>query len=727
MRQIILSVILSILFFACSKSNNEDLCNYVNPFIGTAYTGHTFPGACAPFGLIQASPETGNDSWRYCAGYNIEDDLIMGFAQTHISGTGCQDLGDILMFPFCGEIKNGIYKSAYNRAEQKASPGYYAVSLTDAGVDVEITASEHTAFYRYTYTGKGKSRMLLDMQSGIVWNEEWLRTHVLGSEIEMPDNKTITGHQHVHNWVERHYYFVMEFDKPYEIREILEPQEGEKAKRYILEFDMPEGETLMVKIAISTVGVEGAKASLLKESPGWDFNAVYDRTRTRWNDLFSRSVIEGTHEQKVNFYTSLYHLYIQPANIADIDGSYRGADNEVKKSASGKYYSTLSLWDTYRAAHPLYTILTPEIVNDVVNTMLAHYDAAGLLPIWTLWGKESYTMIGNHSVPVIADAYLKGFDGFDAEKAFDAVKASLTKSHKNSDWETYMAYGYYPFDIIPRESVSKTLESVYDDYAAAEMAKAMGKESDAQYFERRAGFYKNIFDKETLLMRGKDSQGNWREPFHPYRYSHAGTHGGDYTEGNAWQYTWHIQHDIDGLINLMGDKGVFAARLDTLFEKEVDSSITGEVLDVTGMIGQYAHGNEPCHHVAYLYNWTDKRYRTQELIREIVDRFYQPRPDGLCGNDDCGQMSAWYLFSAMGFYPVNPVGGEYIIGAPQVAKTVLMIPNGKTFTIKAEGLSEKNKYVSKVTLNGQEIKDFRIYHKDIMNGGELIFTMSDRY
>ena len=384
------------------------------------------------------------------------------------------------------------------------------------------------------------------------------------------------------------------------------------------------------------------------------------------------------------------------------------------------------MWDTYRAAHPLYTILAPERVDGMVQSMIAHYKVKGALPIWTLWGKENYCMIGNHSIPVIVDAYLKGFRGFNVEDAYEAIKGSSVVSHLNSDWETYNKYGYYPFDIINVESISRTLESGYDDYCVSQMAKALGKMDDYEYFKKRSEFYKNLFDPQTKLMRGKDSNGKWRTPFNPLLLSHASTSGGDYTEGNAWQYTWHVQHDVPGLIDLMGSKEIFADRIDSLFL--MDDCIEGEgfVSDVTGLIGQYAHGNEPSHHVAYLYSYADRKDKTQACIRDIFDRFYLPKPDGLCGNDDCGQMSAWYLFSAMGFYPVNPAGGEYILGAPQIAKVVLTLPDNKTFLIEAKGLSKENKYVKSVTLNGEAVEGLSIHHNDIMKGGTLVFTMTNQ-
>jgi predicted alpha-1,2-mannosidase len=718
-------LLIIVALFACSCSKDKNYCRYVNPFIGNADNGHTFPGACLPFGLIQASPETGNDSWRYCSGFNFEDDSIIGFAQTHLSGTGCSDLGDVLILPFSGDIKNGIYKSKFDKSGQKAAPGYYSVHFSDYDVDAEVSATERTAFYHFTYNQDLPARLLVDLQSGSVWHPEALRTHVRQAEMNWPDEYTITGSQTVSNWVTRQYHYVIRFDKPYIIKEELPQREGEKAKRLILQFDLKKGESLQTKIAISTVSVEGAMASLEKENPAWNFNQIKTQAHDRWNELLSAVEIEGNDEQKTNFYTSLYHLYIQPNNIADTDGRYRGVNDSIFTSSTGSYYSTFSLWDTYRAAHPLYTILNSGKVDGFVQSMLDHSKVQGFLPMWTLWGKDNYCMIGNHAVPVIVEAYLKGFRGFDAEEAFAAIKTSLTVSHRKSDWETYLQYGYYPFDKIAVESVSRTLESSYDDYCAALMAKALGKQDDYEYFLQRSEFYINLFDRETKLMRGKDSAGHWRTPFDPFVLSHAATSGGDYTEGNAWQYTWHVQHDPQSLIHRMGGEEAFAAKLDSLFFLDPVSATEnpGFVSDVTGLIGQYAHGNEPSHHVAYLYNYVNQPHKTQKLIREIFDRFYQAKPDGLCGNDDCGQMSAWYIFSAIGFYPVDPVSLEYVIGAPQIPKASLKLANGKVFTIEAHNLSEVNQYVKSVKLNGKPLEGFKIKHADIMAGGKLEFVM----
>jgi len=705
------------------KGHEKDLTQYVNPFIGCAENGHTFPGACYPFGMIQASPDTGNCTWTYCSGYMYLDEKIWGFSQTHLNGTGCPDLGDVQLQPFTGALERENYHSAYKKESQKAKPGYYAVTLEDFGVDVELTASPRVAFHRYTYKSPAPARLLVDLQYGIVSGKEALKSHILASDVTAEDAYTISGHNQARAWVTRHYYYVVKFDRPYAAIKQLAAQPGEKAPRYVLDFDLKPGEALQVKVALSTVSVEGAKKNLAAEVPGWDFAGVHKQAKAAWNGLLARAEVEGSLEQKENFYTSLYHLFIQPNNIADVDGLYRGADDKVLAAPGKAYYSTLSLWDTYRAAHPLYTILTPERVDGFINTMVAHQKAQGYVPIWTLWGKENHCMIANHSVPVMADAYLKGFRGFDAEAAFQGIKTSLTVNHPKSDWDVYTKYGYLPFDIIKGESVSRTLEYVYDDYCAAQFAKALGKDADAAYFARRADNYKNVFCPETKFMRGRDSKGEWRTPFDPMKLNHGEHSGYDYTEGNAWQYTWHVQHDPEGLIKLIGGKEAAAEKLNTLFKLESKVEGSGFVLDVSGLIGQYAHGNEPSHHTAYLFDFAGAPWRTQEIIREIFDTQYKNKPDGLCGNDDCGQMSAWYIFSAMGFYPFNPCNDGYVFGAPQIGKVTLNLAKGKTFTVEAKGLSKENKYVQGITLNGKPCTGIKIAHADIMKGGALVFEM----
>jgi predicted alpha-1,2-mannosidase len=709
------------------RGGEKDFTQYVNPFVGCSDNGHTFPGACCPFGLVQASPDTGNGKWQYCSGYMYDDTRIWGFSQSHLNGTGCPDLGDVSIQPFSGAARRPDYHSLYNKATQKAEPGYYAVNLDDFGVGVEVTAAPHVAFYRFQYKTQAPARMLLDLQYGIVGDMNAVQTHVQQSDVTVENRTMITGHNRTRFWVDRECFFAVTFDRPYTAIAELPKAQGQKAPRYVLDFDVRPGETLQVKVALSSVSVEGAKKNLAAEVPGWGFDATRLAAKRAWNRLLARAeVLEGTPDQKANFYTSLYHLFIQPNNIADVDGQYRGADNKVAVAPAGVYYSTFSCWDTFRAAHPLYTILAPERVDGFVQTMLAHQKAKGCVPIWTLWGKENYCMIGTHSVPVIVDACLKGFKGFDREAALEAVKASLRNNvdgYPKEQWDVLDKYGYYPFDIIRGESVSRTLECSYDDWCAARLAQSLGKAEDAAFFGKRAMNYKNVFDKSVGFMRGKDTKGNWREPFSPFQLGHGGDTPSDYTEGNAWQYTWHVMQDPDGLIELLGGKDAFADKLDALFKQKSTVEGMGFVSDVSGLIGQYAHGNEPSHHTVYFFDFAGRPWRTQELVREVCDKFYLNKPDGLCGNDDCGQMSAWYVFSALGFYPFNPCGSGYVFGAPQIGKVRLSLPGGKTFTVTAENLSAANKYVQSVTLNGKPVDGFRIPHEAVMAGGDLVFVM----
>lgn len=727
---VLLTLYITITGIGCTSQNSdvmngdEDLTKYVNPFIGTAFTGHTFPGATYPLGFMQPGPETGNFSWDYCSGYFYDDEKINGFSQNRLNGTGIVDFGDLLLQPFSGEKREDL-SSTFNKSTEVATPGYYSVVLTDNDVKVEVTTAPHVAFHRYTFNADKTAGLLADFQSGLVWSKDRISTHVLENVVNFESDYIITGYTRRREWTERTYYFVIEFDKPIVSKELLEQRDPrEKAPRYILNFDLGNDSVLNTKVAMSTTGIEGAKSNLAAEGKERSFDDVYKDAKKEWNRYLSKVSIEGTDEDKTNFYTALYHLYIQPNNIADVDGKYVGPNGKISQSPTGKFYSTLSQWDTFRAAFPMYTILSPEIINDLVNNMLEFSEQKGHLPIWALMGQETFTMIGNHSIPMVVDAYLKGFEGFDAERAYSEIKKSLTEGkHKNAGWEEYDKYGYYPYDLFKVESVSRTLESGFDDYCAALMAKKLGKTEDYEFFMNRSGYYKNHYDNETKSMRPKDSKGEWLTPFDPYRLAHADSNiGGHYTEGNALQYTWHVLQDIPGLIELLGGKEEAGKVLDFLFTTEQES--TGTLSDVTGLIGQYAHGNEPSHHIAYIYMYLDRPEDTQRLIRQICNDFYQNKPDGLIGNDDCGQMSAWYMFSAMGFYPVNPVSGELVFGAPQLPKTTLNLDNGKTFTIEAINLSEENMYIEKIELNGSIYTEKFITYDDIMNGGELTFYMT---
>ena len=716
-----LSVLMMIAVLAMS-CKQADLTRYADPLIGTAYTGHTFPGAAYPFGNMQPSPHTGNFSWEHCSGYNNDDRTIWGFGQNHLNGTGCPDLGDLMMMPFSAS-SDPEYKSAWDRESVKACPGYYAVTLTDNQVDVQLTCTPHVAYHRYDYKGAERS-LYVDFQTSQHGSREHNETHVLQAEINFESPYVITGHHHVKGWVTRHFYYVIEFDQPVVEKTLVQSDPRNVAPKYVFTFP-DEVSQVNVKVAMSTVSIDEARANAQAEIPHWDFEQVRNDASIEWNKYLSMIDVDGTEDQKTNFYTSFYHLLIQPNNIADVSGLYRGADDKVCMSKNGKYYSTFSLWDTFRAAHPFYALMLPEVNAAMVNNMLDHADAQGYLPIWTLWGKENFCMIGNHAVPVVVDACMKGLPGIDHERAFAAIRKSLTENHWLTFWDEYDKYEYYPFDLTGHESVSRTLECGYDDWCAAVLAKSLGLEDDYQFFLKRSGYWKNLFDKTTGLMRARDSKGNWRTPFDQFMNSHAGTWGGDYTEGNAWQYTWHVMHDPEGLAEMMGGKEAFVTKLDSLFVVDTRSESHGFSNDVTGLIGQYAHGNEPSHHVVYLYSRLGYPEKTQTLVREIFDRFYQPRPDGLCGNDDCGQMSAWYMFSALGFYPMDSVSGEYVFGAPQMPYFKLSLPNGKKLEIIAENYSPENKYVEEITFNG-ELQGNVIAYDVLKEGGVLIYKMKDK-
>ena len=719
--------------------------DWVRPDIGCGGDGHTFPGAAYPFGLVQPSPDTGREGYRYCAGYRYEDDRIFGFSQTHLSGTGCGDLGDLRILPFAGAASPDV-SSAFRKETQTCACGYYAVTLDDPGVRVEATAAPHAAIYRLAYPA-ARASLLVDCMWGIGGKD--LAKTILSCDARVEGDRRIVGTTVRKYWVTRSYSYVVEFDRPIASWRKLEPKTpDEKAPRFALDFDLAPGAPLHVKIGYSLVDVDGAARNLAAEIPAFDFDAVRAAARAAWTAQLARMEVEGTDDEKTAFYSALYRLFIQPNNIADVDGRYRGADGEVHTAPGGVYYSTLSLWDTFRAAHPLYTIIAPEMADGFVETMLEHGRAATFLPIWTLMGRDNQCMIGTHSVPVIVDWFLKtealtraaapaGADALSVhsrdrafwEGAYAAVKDSLTNRHpsrKLEDWELLDQYGWYPNDVVTSESVSRLLECTYDDWCAAQMAARLGHDADAAFFLQRSRAWRNVVDPETQFVRGRDSKGNWTTPFNPLALGRNAGTGSDFTEGNAWQWTWHVLHEPEALIAAVGGKAIAGERLCRLFTLEADESETGTCDDVTGLMGQYCHGNEPSHHVVYLLRYAGLPDRQAELVRAVVKEFYKPQPDGLCGNDDCGQMSAWYLFSAMGFYPLNPTSGEYVLGAPQLPRITLALPGGKKFTVVANGLSEANKYVKSVALNGQPLDGFILRHADILNGGELVFEMTDK-
>ncbi len=720
----------------CHKiATREDLTQYADPFIGTAYVGHTHPAAQLPFGLVQAGPDTGTDTWEHCAGYFNEDSSIIGFSHTHLSGTGCPDMGDIMFMPVTGDVTfyrgdeddtSTGYRSRFSHDSEEAHPGCYKVQLDDYNIKVELTATERTGFHRYTFPKSDSAGIIIDLSHGI-------GDTTVESDIRQLNDTTVVGKRRSTGFVKDHtYYFYARLSKPVEkvisfADSLISEKKDVKGKdtKFFLRFRTEKDEKVMVKVALSTVSVEGAKKNMEKEIKGWIFDKIRSEASAVWNDYLHKIEVTPRNErQKIAFYTALYHTLLMPNLITDVDGTYCLPDGTLKKNKED-YYTNFSLWDTYRATHPFFVLMFPDKNARFVQSMLELYKERGVLCTNEYGQNETWCMIGNHAVPVVADAYLKGTITEDKKLAAEAIFKSLTTSHPKSNWEMYDKYGYYPFDLQPVESVSRTMEHCYDDYCASLMAGFINDSENEAFFKKRSDNFKNLFDPSSKLMRAKDSNGNWRTPFDSFLLSHASTSGGDYTEGNAWQYTWHIQHDIPELVKMMGSKDYFETKLDSLFFLDVRSLGGGFHGDVTGMIGQYAHGNEPSHHIAYLYNYTNHPYKTQEIIRQVFDEFYLPGRDGLSGNDDCGQMSAWYIFSALGFYPVDPVSGEYIIGAPQVHEMKLGLPNGKIFEMKANNLSDANKYIQSVKLNGELLKSFKITYDEIKNGGKLEFEMTE--
>jgi predicted alpha-1,2-mannosidase len=701
-----------------------DNARFVNPFIGTASGGHTYPGATVPFGLVQVSPDTGNVGWNYCSGYQYEDSEIIGFSHTHMSGSGCPDLGDILLMPFTGAVQQPQYKSQFSHLDETAWPGYYAVELKDFGIKAELTVSQRCAFHRYSFDNAKDGHVLLDLQAGLVGSEKAIDEHVIRSKVHFDDAQTVSGCVITSGWGgKRTVCFVLQFKNPPSSVTWIKGEKETRNQRLVLNFSSESNLVINAKIGLSTVDIDGARANLAAEIPGWDFYDVAKKAYALWNERLSKIEVRGTRKELETFYSGLYHTMVSPNDIADVDGRYRGPDNQVHVADNNAYYSSLSLWDIHRAVIPLYTIIYPDVIPAIADTMLRHFDVTGSLPMWPLWGQETHCMIGNPSIPVLVDAYLKGLlPTSEAERVFEAIKITSTVNHPKSNWDEYNRYGYLPSDIVREEAVSRTLESAFDDWCVAQMAKTMGKTNDEAVFNRRATFYRNLFDPSSGLMRGKNSDGTWVTPFDTLIYSHAGDAGGDYTEANAWQYTWHVQQNPDDLIHLMGGDKKFVEKLDRLFS--LPPIVNGaNTVDITGLIGQYVHGNEPCHHIAYLYSYAGMPWKTQERVHQITTTLYNNTAAGIPGNDDCGQMSAWYLFSVMGFYPVNPDSGIYVFGSPALNKVSLNVGDGKRFVVETVRSSTKDIYIDHVEYNGKPYAYSYISHEEILSGGELKFYM----
>jgi predicted alpha-1,2-mannosidase len=688
----------------------------VDPFIGTDGTGHTFPGPSRPFGMVQPGPDNAESGWDFASGYQYRAPKILGFSQTRASGTGIPELGDILLQP-SGVRRGDDFASGYDKASETARAGYYAVRLTDTAARVELTASPRVAMHRYTFRHGGRVWVLADFEHGLkfVTGER-----VTASAIHLGGDR-IEGWVKSRNWTTRTLAFSLRFDHPIASVRRLPDAPGARAPRYVLAFDLGSGRRLQAKIAPAGTDVDGARRNLA-EIPGWDFDAVAEAAHDDWNRQLSRIEITADPVQSKVFYTALYHALLHPSVYSDVDGRYRGPDGLIHLARGGAYYSTLSLWDVFRAGQPLDALIAPERVNDIVLSLLDHGREAGYLPLWPIWGGETNTMIGNPALPVIASAWARGFRGFDGREALAAMVESATRDHPLSAWSVYDRYGYYPFDKIDGESVSRTLEAGVGDDAVAMLAGALGETAVAARFGARAQAWKALADPETHLMRGRDSAGAWRTPFDPLQVTSPLNHPGDYTEANAWQYSFAPGlYDPEGLVQAMGGRAAFTGMLDRFFSLETPSA--GAFLGQEAMIGQYAHGNEPSHHIAWLYAWSDAPWRGQERVRQIASRFYGPGPGGILGNEDAGQLSAWYVFATLGFYPAQPSSGDYGLGAPLVSHAVVHLAGGRDLAIDAPGASAARPYATAWRWNGRPVERFLISHNDLAAGGTLSVRM----
>lgn len=722
----ILIFCLLLLSAAQVSAQQQDLTRYVSPFVGTAGHGHTYPGATRPFGMVQLSPDTRLTGWDGCSGYHYSDSIIYGFSHTHLSGTGISDYGDILLMPTVGEVNlNALnddspekgYASRFQHRNETASPGYYSVRLDDDNILVELTATERAGLHRYTFPTTQQANIIIDLTH---------RDKVLDSGLRITGGDTIVGWRRSQGWAkEQIVYFAIQFSHPIvksgiavdnKLVDGLREARGQNVKGYF-RFDTRRTPEVLVRVGISSVDTNGAWLNLAAELNHKSFDKVKAEAAAAWNaELNKITVTGGSTAQLTNFYTALYHTMLAPNLFIDVDGRYRGRDLQIHKANGFQNYTVFSLWDTFRAAHPLYALIDQKRTRDFIKTFLVQYEQGGRLPVWELAANETDTMIGYHAVSVIADAAVKGIDGFDLNKAFAAMKQSAElRQHRGLG--AYIDNGFIALED-ERESVSKVLEYAYDDWCIAQVARMLGRTDDYQRYLARAQSYKNVFDPVSGFMRPR-TNGNWIEPFDPREVTFA------FTEANSWQYTFFAPQDVSGLMRLMGGPRAFARKLDQMFAAE--SRTTGrEQVDITGLIGQYAHGNEPSHHVAYLYNYAGEPWKTQFRVRQIMDEFYKPSPDGLIGNEDCGQMSAWFVYSAAGFYPVTPGSTIYAIGSPLFPEVRFRLENGKSFVVKARGVSDKNFYVQSATLNGKPYAKSYVEHNDVLSGGELVFQMGSQ-
>lgn len=707
----------------------QNLTRWVNPFIGTgavqsSLSGNNYPGATVPFGVVQLSPDTREaPDWAQASGYDYNDSIIYGFSHTRLSGTGASDFIDILLFPTISDKR----KSTFTHQHEQARPGYYQVLLKDEKIQAELTASVHVGVHRYTCSDGDQLKLWLDLDHSA--NKGSWNRRIIQSQLRMVSPTVVEGYRIITGWAKlRKIYFHLEFSQPilsnqlYDGNRMYEntPVINGTELRGLFCFDKKWNKELICKVALSPVSIENARLNMATEVPGWDFEYIARAAETSWEKELKKIIIQGTDLQKKIFYTALYHTMVQPNTMSDVNGEYMASDYVTRSVAKGEvHYSTFSLWDTFRAAHPLYTLIHTHRIPDFVKSMMRQYDYYGYLPVWQLWGQDNYCMIGNHSIPVIVDAVLKGVAGVDEEKAYEAVFNSSIVSHPNSPFEVWEKYGYMP-ENIQTQSVSITLEQAFDDWCVAQLAKRLGKEKDYNHFMKRSAFYRNLFNSKTGFFQPKNDKGEWIEPFDPYKY---GANGGyPFTEGNAWQYFWYVPQNIPDLISLTGGNKAFVAKLDTFFTVSYQSGALND--NASGFVGQYAHGNEPSHHVAYLYACAGEPWKTQKYVAYIMNELYNDSSSGYAGNDDCGEMSAWYVFGALGFYPVNPVSGEYVIGTPMLEEAVIQLPGRKTFTVKAPRKEDNEVYICSMKLNGEKYTKNYITHQDIMKGGILEFVMT---
>ena len=720
-RNIIHMACLAALLAACT-SQKENPVDFIDPFIGTGFHGHTYPGATVPFGAVQLSPDTRAGNWDACAGYHYDDSTLTGFSHTHLSGTGCIDLGDLLIRPTTQTVdpsRQPMYApAAFRHEDEKAEAGYYAVLLHEEGIRAELTATAHTGVHRYTFPKESTPTVIVDLKHSLD-NE-----HIYESSLQVVNPHEMTGMRNTRGWSDnQRIYFVIQCSQPFEKATLVSNQKALKGKeaegtdlQALLKFKGHTSEPIVMKVGLSIVSVENARENLQAEVEGFDFDAVKQAAYHTWNDAVSAIKVEGgTEEQKTNFYTALYHSMVVPNVVSDVNGQYRRHDQTIGQLPQGAVqYSTFSLWDTFRAWNPMMTLIDTTLVTNMIHSFLHIYDASGELPLWPLSAGETGTMIGYHSASVIADAYMKGIRGFDAEKALEALVVSSEKNQKGADY--YISKGFIPSNI-KKESISCLLEFAYDDWCIAQLAQALGKQEIYDTYIRRSQQYLNVFDGATRFFRPKRMDGNWETPFNPNEVGRA------YTEATAWQYRFFVPHDVNGMVQLFGGKEAFTSALDDIFH--TDAQVDGDLVDITGLIGQYAHGNEPSHHIAYLYNYIGQPWKTQAMTRRLLDEMYAPTPEGIVGNEDCGQMSAWYILSSLGLYAVCPGSNEFTFTTPLFEKATLQLANGKTLTITANH-PEKNLYIDKVELNGKEIETNFVTYEQLMGGGELHFSLTDQ-